>query len=446
MDIEITCNTDDEAIFANVRENAHNVRRWLCQTEAHDGHAVIVGGGPSLAEHLPSIQKRLEHGQTIFALNGTAGFLNENGIIPNYQVLLDARPEMAGMLAAAHKYLIASQCDPSVLDMLDDDAILWHPAMEGLVTHLPEHNDPYVLIGGGTTVGLSAMCLAYAMGFRTMHLYGYDSSHRETKGHAYSQTMNDGDIMCKVTLGGKTFASSLAMARQAELFPEVCNNLLDLGCVITMDADGLIMEVMNQMRLHAVQPMTEAAKYRAMWEQPAYREFSPGENFADEFVKIAHISTLNSVIDFGCGSGRGGKRIRDLTGCWVTQVDFAENCRDADNTLPFEVVDLTEEITGLKADFGYCTDVMEHIPTEDVPAVIKNIMSCVDSCFFKIALFPDSMGALIGHPLHLSVFPMEWWEDHFADYRIDYRQCDRATPFPYATFFIQKMASRKDTQ
>lgn len=439
MDIEITCNTDDEALFANVRENAGAVARWLQEIPAHDGHAVIVGGGPSVAEFLPSILKRRQYGQTIFALNGAARFLNANGVVPDYQVLLDARPDNIDLLAAADEYLIASQCDPAVVDAVGDP-ILWHPAMDNIVEHLPAHSDSYVLVGGGTTVGLSAMCLAYAMGYRCLHLYGFDSSHRDAMGHAYQQPMNDRDILCKVTLGGKTFTSSLTMARQAELFPHVCNNLIDLGCTITVDGDGLIMEVMNQMRLNAAKEMTEAEKYQAMWDLPDYRQFSPGENFADEFAEVSGIDQRHTVIDFGCGSGRGGKRVQEITGCEVIQVDFAANCRDQDNDLPFMLADLTQPMS-VRGDIGYCTDVMEHIPPEKVDDVIKNIMDCVERCFFKIALFPDSMGALIGHSLHLSVYPADWWAEKLSSYSIRYRQSDRATPFPYATFYVEKVAT-----
>jgi hypothetical protein len=251
MDIQILCNTPDEELFANVRANSAACQKWVKSSWAHDKHAVIVGGGPSIHEYLPSILKRYEHGQTIFALNGAARFLNLNGLIPDYQVILDARPDNVDLVATADDYLFASQCDPALFEAVDN-VTLWHPCVEGLDEELPDYDDEYALIGGGTTVGLSAMCLAYAMGYRTLHLYGYDSSHRNTMGHAYSQNLNNKDILCKVTMGGRVFTSSLTMARQAELFPEVCNNLIDLGCLITVDGDGLIMAVMDEMRLNQV--------------------------------------------------------------------------------------------------------------------------------------------------------------------------------------------------
>jgi uncharacterized Rossmann fold enzyme len=247
MDIEILCNTDDDELFANVRENSQSHGVWLKEVPPHDGHAIIVGGGPSIIEYLPSIAKRQQLGQHIFALNGAARFLNRHGLYPEFQVILDARPENITLIGDADDYLIASQCHPDVFDMIADP-IVWHPAIEGIEPNLPEHDDEYVLIGGGTTVGLSSMCLAYAMGYRNLHLYGYDSSHRSAMGHAYNQPLNDRDPLCKVTMAGKVFTSSLTMARQAELFPEVCNNLIDLGCIITVDGDGLIMAVVEEMR------------------------------------------------------------------------------------------------------------------------------------------------------------------------------------------------------
>lgn len=418
MDIEILCNTDDSQLFSNIAENSRYCNKWVAEVEAHDGHAVIVGGGPSLVENLSLIKKRHELGQKIFALNGAAKFLNSHGIIPDYQVILDARPENLGLLSKAHEYLLASQCDPALFQHFKSlsNVTLWHPALDDIEQHLPKHDNEYALIGGGLTVGLSTMCLAYTMGFRKLHLFGYDSSHRKALGHAYSQPMNSSDILCKVTLNGETFTSSLAMARQAELFPSVCNNLLDRDCIITLDSDGLIMAVYREMRANPA-PKTEADKYKTMWNKPEYRVVSPGQFAAIEAIKVANLTKDSIVIDFGCGTGRGGKAIHDLTGASVTLVDFADNALDASIKLPFFVADLSRPMM-LKGEFGYCTDVMEHIPTHQVSDVIKNIMDCVDSAYFQISLVPDAMGALIGEPLHLSVYPHSWWVKKFSDYKI----------------------------
>lgn len=441
MDIEILCNTDDEQVFANVAANSRSHASWVKREEANEGHAVIVGGGPSVVDYLPSLRKRIALGQTVFALNGACGFLNRHGIMPDYQVILDARPQNVNLIADAKAHLIASQVDPLVLHELPK-ATLWHPAVPGIDEHLPEHDGEFALIGGGTTVGLSSMMLAYTLGFRKLHLYGYDSSHKDGKGHAYPQPQNLADQVVKVTANGQSFRASLAMIRQAELFPEACNSLIALGCTITVESDGLIRAAMAEAYRQAepVEPLPEDEKYRRMWSLDAYRAHSPGEREAETFVKAAAIREDTHVIDFGCGSGKGAAQIHALTGCPVTMVDFADNAVDAGNSLPFVVKDLTKPM-GLCGDVGYCTDVMEHIPPDDVREVIDNIMACVDRCWFKIALFHDNMGALIGQPLHLSVFPAEWWEKVFYGYRILHQAIDPGE-FAYATFHVQRLNER----
>jgi uncharacterized Rossmann fold enzyme len=204
MDIEIICNTDDAELFGNVEINSRTCKRWVSQILAHDGHAIIVGGGPSVADELDIIRKRHALGQKIFALNGAAKFLNKNNIIPEYQVILDARAGNIDLLGRADEYLIASQCHPTLFDSVSNITI-WHPAVEELEKYLPNHDEEYAMIGGGTTVGLSTMCLAYTMGYRKLHLFGYDCSHRNAMGHAYKQKMNVNDILCKVTVNGKVF-------------------------------------------------------------------------------------------------------------------------------------------------------------------------------------------------------------------------------------------------
>lgn len=433
MDIQLTCNTTDAELFSNIEASSALPLPWVRSWPAHDGHAVLVGGGPSLAGKLDDIRWRMGLGQMVFALNGACGFLNRHGIVPDYQVILDARPQSLALRGRAHQHLLASQCHPSLFEGVKR-ASLWHHNLDGLEDHLPTPRPAYALIGGGPSVGLSAMNLAFVLGFRKLHLYGYDSSHREGAAHAYDQAQALLDPLCTVEMDGETFTSTLTMVRQAERFPEVCDALIDAGCIITNDSEGLIMAAMRASQA-PVTPLSETEKYRRMWTHPAYRVASPGEREADHFVAKAAITSATHVIDFGCGSGRGGQRVRQLRECPVTQVDFVDNARDPGAVLPFVLADLTEPM-GVRGDVGYCTDVMEHLPPERVGDAIRNIMACVDRCWFKIALFHDTMGRLIGQPLHLSVFPPEWWAAAFAGYRLLHHEVDEGS-LPYATFYVQ---------
>lgn len=415
--IPASCNTGDAEILANMRLASDLPLSWLRMAEdTCSGTAMIVGGGPSVRAFLPTIKARQQAGEgVVVAMNGSLGMLTQAGVTPDFFVLLDARKDNLDFLARgkADHYLIASQCHPECFTLLaGSDVTLWHPNYKGVQDIVGDRE--CVLIGGGTTVGLQSMSIMFAKGYRSIDLYGFDSSYIDRVGHAYSQPMNVGERTNDYVVNGKTFTAASWMARQAMEFQTTVTQLAEADCVVSVHGFGLLPEIARNMALGAV---TEAQKYATMWGHSAYRGHSPGEDAAAHFVSLCAGHDIRRAIDFGCGTGRGGKAIHALTGWDVCLVDFAPNCLDEDVSLPFVTADLSQPMT-VRGDVGYCTDVMEHIPPEQVAQVIENVMSCVGRAFFQISLVPDSMGALIGAPLHLSVFPASWWAQKFAGYGI----------------------------
>lgn len=406
LPVHVICNTSDDEIHENIRINSRRSSRWVPLADAHDGVAVICGSGPSLADDLDEIRGKQDAGATVFALNGSARYLFDHGICPDAQVILDARAQTAELIGPAKRHLFASQVHPDCFVRMPT-AELWHLQVENIDDLIPPYDDGYCLIGGAASVGNTTICLAYALGFRDLQLYGYDSSHRDGAGHAFAQAMNDGDPCAAVSFGGKEYIASLTMKLQAEKFQETARALLAAGCQIEVHGAGLLPDMWR-----APAP-SEQQKYEQVWSFPEYRFLAPGEEAAEVFLRVAPRGGQERIVDFGCGTGRGALKIHEA-GHPVLLVDFAYNCRDdAARALPFVLADLTEPMP-VDGDIGFCTDVLEHIPPEQLDAVIKNIFACVPRCFFQISLVPDVMGGLIGHPLHLSVFSAAWWEEKFA--------------------------------
>lgn len=407
----VICNTPDEKILENIRINSAGRQGWQKLEEPHDRIAVICGSGPSLTDTLEAVWKHDDAGHDIFALNGAAKYLQLQGVLPDYQVILDAQPKTAELIGPARNHLFASQVDPECFNRAPN-AKLWHATHGEIAPEFPEYEDDYCFIGGSISVGNAAMVLAYVMGYRTMHLYGYDSSHRDNHGHAFRQAMNDGDPCTIVRFMGKEYTCSLTMRLQAEHFTGKAVELKRQGCQIEVHGSGLIPDMYN------ARTLSEQEKYRMIWNYRDYGDISPGSDLAELAVKQLGLKEGISVLDLGCGSGKGGARLRMLSGCDVVQVDIADNCRDQNVYFPFHIRDLREPI-GLSAEIGYCCDVMEHIPPEDVERTIRNLMVAAPRVFFGICLIDDNWGELIGHLLHLSVHPQLWWKSTFE--RLGYR-------------------------
>jgi SAM-dependent methyltransferase len=436
LPIQNFCNTDDERVYANIRVNARTCRRWLHQQPAHGRVAVIVGSGPSMKESVAEIERwREQQDADIFALNGAAKFLADKRVVVDYQVILDAREESAGLVdQRALQHLFCSQVHPQTLARGGADTILWHLAYEKTEEQFQDDEidedyeptgykvwnvpGPYTQIGGGITVGISALFVAYALGYRTFRLYGYDSSAAEDKTtHAFRQPMNDGEPMCWTKFNRKDYLASFTMKLQAEHFPQQAGYLQALGCAITVHGTGLLPDIWNSAGI------SEVEKYRQVWEEPAYRNHSPGEEHAAEFVQMCEVRPYHKVLDLGCGTGRGGAKIFALADCNVTLLDFAVNCLDKPiqkllgiwqsiGRFRFIEADLTQPIPA-QGDYGFCCDVLEHIPPADVDKVIRNCLAAAPTVYFNISTVPDEMGQLITQRLHLSVHPFEWWKETF---------------------------------
>jgi tetratricopeptide (TPR) repeat protein/SAM-dependent methyltransferase len=164
----------------------------------------------------------------------------------------------------------------------------------------------------------------------------------------------------------------------------------------------------------------ERAKYKQVWKFDDYRRYSPG---ADAIEKVGLVDTLRkhsvrTILDAGCGSGKLMWRLmNDYPGEFdVHGFDITDNCLDPcfgnikDRVLTLGCLWNPDDFTKVY-DAVICCDVMEHIPTERVPAVLANLRKSTRRfAFFSISVVPDSFGPmLIGEALHLTVQKPNWW-------------------------------------
>lgn len=168
---------------------------------------------------------------------------------------------------------------------------------------------------------------------------------------------------------------------------------------------------------------TEQRKYEMMWEHPEYRIVAPGETAAQAFLSVAKPRPGSEVIDFGCGTGRGALMLALLGQMQVTMLDFADNCLDLEirdalttqaHVLKYVNCNMSKKID-VAAKYGFCCDVMEHIPPQVLDTTLNNILMAAQHVFFQISFEDDHCGKLIGHPLHMTVKPYAWWLERFKE-------------------------------
>lgn len=239
-------NTKEEQLIENIKHSMSLGLESLKEVPQHDGIALFIGGGPSVNKNIDEIRERQNHGQKVFALNGSWRWLERKGITPDFHILLDARPENDAFVYHGNVALYyASQCSNNVFELSRLLAKLkclskpkiWHHIN---AQHLPELAQETLFIGGGSSVGLNALSIGAVLGYREMHLFGYDSSYESDQGHAYDQALNAKERTISVTCGGLDFVAAPWMVTQVEEFKQLAPQLLAMGCVLTVHGDGLL--------------------------------------------------------------------------------------------------------------------------------------------------------------------------------------------------------------
>lgn len=213
---------------------------------------VICGGGPSLADNLEKILLMQRNGAVIWALNNTFRYLSEHGINPDAHIMLDAREENIKFLPEKTEAMLlySAQCHPKLLDKAIKAAervVIWVPAIKDIMKILSKHKKLALIVSGGSSVGMKALGLAYGLGFKKVHLFGYDSSYRKEKNHAYSQPLNDAERIIDITVNDQHYRCAPWMATQVEEFKYSIPNFLARGMEFSVHGDGLLPYVASLM-------------------------------------------------------------------------------------------------------------------------------------------------------------------------------------------------------
>lgn len=162
----------------------------------------------------------------------------------------------------------------------------------------------------------------------------------------------------------------------------------------------------------------EAAKYAQAWHLGGYADNSPGANFVDLFFRIAQPRPSQTILDIGAGAGAASAKLSER-GLRVNAFDLTDEAWSIDVPLRTGSIwrDLPRSFIGEAGsfDFGYCCDVMEHIPPQFVALSISEMLKSCRRVFYSISFKRDVHGDAMRDRLHLTIESFTWWRDTFRE-------------------------------
>lgn len=143
--------------------------------------------------------------------------------------------------------------------------------------------------------------------------------------------------------------------------------------------------------------------YRQMHRsKPGYGAGPGGRDVAvlAQVIRERGLSNAASVVDWGCGTSKVAEKL------WpeakVILYDFA-------------IEGIDDKPTG-DHDVLICTDVMEHIPEEEVEGVLSEMRGLADTAIFVIHTGEAHNRLPNGENCHCTVRPENWWTARLLDH------------------------------
>lgn len=240
---------NDDQRFEHTKANIKLVEERVPELPAHSGTAIVVCYGPSLKTTWPAIrhERNTIPGAKVVTVSGAHDFLIKNRVVPNYHVECDPRLHKADMINLPKRkveYLLASCVHPDLLRKLQRNGkvaniSLWHLSNGDESMRIINDLEPNsFLIGGGGSVGLRAVCVMHAMGFRKFVIHGMDCSFEGDEQHAGAHTGKRQNAI-KVRCGSREFITSPVLISYARQFQDMVR-LMAGDCQFDMHGDGLL--------------------------------------------------------------------------------------------------------------------------------------------------------------------------------------------------------------
>lgn len=132
--------------------------------------------------------------------------------------------------------------------------------------------------------------------------------------------------------------------------------------------------------------------------------------FADEIGELIKKYDVKTVLDYGSGQGHQYMPPHSLQKKWDVDVTMYDPAVEGLDHLPLE-----------KFGMVICSDVLEHVPEDEIPSLLNKIFSRAQRIvFLTVCCRPAKKTFPDGTNVHVTVKPMDWWREEIEKYRKTY--------------------------
>ncbi len=204
------------------------------------GKVAIVGSGPSATDCVDMLK---DWKGEIWGINRSFEWMRHRGIKPTGFLGIDPEwilKECLPNIPEDVTYYLASQVHPCVFEHLKDRKVkLWHMA-DSEVKHPP---GAYPIYGGSTCLS-RAPNLAWALGYREVHIIGGDSSYTH-KTHVHGGELPSNCVIAEV-LGQKFKTNKMMMSQAVEFVEQMVEwAMMKDPLSVSIYGDGLMQAMIN---------------------------------------------------------------------------------------------------------------------------------------------------------------------------------------------------------
>ena len=153
----------------------------------------------------------------------------------------------------------------------------------------------------------------------------------------------------------------------------------------------------------------EQEKYQQMYNAG----YSHHSNLKKDIVQFIsrYLNEFHTAIDIGCGTGKYAHYLQEKQKKMVLGVDIV-------NEIKFPNIRFKNQFAwnlDTKVDLIYAIDLMEHIPMHMISSSIEAISKHCKIFIADVSTIVDKLGDKIGKRLHVTVRPVQWWIERFAE-------------------------------